>query len=45
AKAAMEGVQLVDDALFFCANYANKGSWIEANRAYAETIGNHVFYY
>ena len=45
AKAAMEGVNLVDDALFFCANYASKGSWIEGNRTYAETIGNHIFYY
>ncbi len=45
AKVALEGVRLVDDALFFCANYASKGSWIAANRAYAETIGNHIFYY
>ncbi len=45
AKAALEGVELVDDALFFCANYVNKGSWIEENRSYAETIGNHIFYY
>ena len=45
AKVALEGVQVVDDALFFCANYAAKGSWIAANRQYAETIGNHVFYY
>lgn len=45
AKVALEGVSLVDDALFFCANYANKGSWIAANREYAETIGNHIFYY
>ena len=45
AKVALEGVSLVDDALFFCANYVNKGSWIAANRTYAETIGNHIFYY
>lgn len=45
AKAALEGVELVDDALFFCANYVSNGSWIEENRAYAETIGNHIFYY
>lgn len=45
AKVALEGVELVDDALFFCANYVNKGSWIAANREYAETIGNHIFYY
>ena len=45
AKAALEGVELVDDALFFCANYVSNGSWIEANRSYAETIGNHIFYY
>ena len=45
AKVALEGVSLVDDALFFCANYVSKGSWIEANREYAETIGNHIFYY
>ena len=45
AKAALEGVEMVDDALYFCANYVNKGSWIAANREYAETIGNHIFYY
>lgn len=45
AKAVLEGVEVVEDALFFCANRVNQGSWMANNREYVETIGNHVFYY
>lgn len=45
AKVVLEGVEVVDNALYFCANRVSKGSWMEKNREYIETIGNHVFYY
>lgn len=45
AKAVLEGVNVVDNALFFCAKRVSKGSWMDNNREYIETIGNHVFYY
>lgn len=44
AKIVLEGVEVVEDALFFCANRVNSGSWMAQNREYVETIGNHVFY-
>lgn len=45
AKAVLEGVEVVDNALYFCAGRVSSGSWMEKNREYIETIGNHVFYY
>ena len=45
AKVVLEGVNVVDNALFFCATRVSKGSWMDNNREYIETIGNHVFYY
>ena len=45
AKVVLEGVEVVGDALFFCAKRVSKGSWMDNNRQYIETIGNHVFYY
>lgn len=45
AKVVLEGVEVVDNALYFCANRVSKGSWMDKNREYIETIGNHVFYY
>ena len=45
AKVVLEGVEVVDNALYFCADRVNKGSWMAKNREYVETIGNHVFYY
>ena len=45
AKVVLEGVEVVDNALYFCADRVNKGSWMAKNREYIETIGNHVFYY
>ena len=45
AKVVLEGVNVVDNALFFCAKRVSKGSWMDNNREYIETIGNHVFYY
>jgi len=45
AKVVLEGVEVVDNALYFCADRVSKGSWMDKNREYIETIGNHVFYY
>ena len=45
AKIALEGVSVVDNALYFCARRVSSGSWMDRNRQYIETIGNHVFYY
>ncbi|MBQ6614351.1 MAG: cell wall hydrolase [Clostridia bacterium] len=45
AKVVLEGVNVVDNALFFCAKRVSKGSWMDNNREYIDTIGNHVFYY
>ena len=45
AKVVLEGVSVVDNALFFCATRVSKGSWMDNNREYIDTIGNHVFYY
>ncbi len=45
AKVVLEGVNVVDNALFFCATRVSKGSWMDNNREYIDTIGNHVFYY
>lgn len=44
AKVAMEGIEVVDNALFFCAGVAREGSWMDTHREYIETIGNHSFY-
>lgn len=44
AKIALEGTQVID-ALYFCAARGAKGSWMDRNRTYIETIGNHVFYW
>lgn len=44
AKIVLEGVEVVEDALFFCAGRVSSGSWMDKNREYVETIGNHVFY-
>ena len=45
AKVVLEGVEVVDNALYFCSDRVSKGSWMDKNREYIETIGNHVFYY
>lgn len=44
AKIALEGTQVVD-ALYFCPVKGAKGSWMDRNRTYIDTIGNHVFYW
>lgn len=44
AKVALEGVEVVDNALYFCSGRVSKGSWMDRTRQYVETIGNHVFY-
>ena len=44
-EVVLEGVEVVDNALYFCAGRVSKGSWMAKNREYIETIGNHVFYY
>lgn len=45
AKIALEGVEVVDDALYFCTRSVSPRSWAQKNRPYATTIGDHVFYY
>lgn len=45
AKIALEGVEVVGDALFFCATRVSEGSWMDRTREYIDTIGRHVFYY
>lgn len=45
AKVVLEGVNVVDNALFFCATRVSEGSWMDNNREFIETIGNHTFYY
>lgn len=45
AKVVLEGVEVVGDALFFCATRVSEGSWMDRNREYIDTIGRHVFYY
>ena len=45
AKVVLEGVNVVDNALFFCAKRVSAGSWMDNNRQHIATIGNHVFYY
>ncbi|MBQ4150728.1 MAG: cell wall hydrolase [Clostridia bacterium] len=44
AKIVLEGTEVID-ALYFCAARGASGSWMDRNRTYIETIGNHVFYW
>lgn len=44
AKLAMQGVNIVDNCLFFFNPSLSQGSWIVNNRIYYKTIGCHQFY-
>ncbi len=44
AKICLEGYTLSKDILYFFNPRYTSGSWVKANREYAFTIGNHVFY-
>jgi len=45
AKIALEGEALKEPVLFFMEPRKSVSRWIEKNRTYAYTIGNHDFYY
>jgi len=44
AKLCLEGAVVTDKALFFCNPAIATGTWIQRNRSYLMTIGNHAFY-
>ena len=44
AKRALNGENVVGDAMYFYAPSLSQGVWINANRAYLMTIGCHQFY-
>ncbi len=44
AKLCLEGATVADDALFFCNPAIAVSTWIQRNRPYLMTLGNHAFY-
>lgn len=44
AKAALNGTNVIGNALYFYAPALSKGVWINANCSYLQTIGGHRFY-
>ena len=44
AKLCLDGAVVTADALFFCNPAISVGTWIQNNRPYRMTIGNHAFY-
>lgn len=44
AKRALDGENVIGDALYFYAPALSQGTWINANRVYSQTIGCHRFY-
>jgi N-acetylmuramoyl-L-alanine amidase len=44
AKLCLEGAIVTDKALYFCNPAIATGTWIQRNRVYLVTIGNHAFY-
>jgi len=44
AKLCLEGAVVTDKALYFCNPAIATGTWIQRNRDYLMTIGNHAFY-
>lgn len=44
AKAALDGKNVIGNALYFYAPALSKGVWINANCTYLQTIGGHRFY-
>lgn len=44
AKLCLEGAVVTSDALYFCNRALAVSTWIERNRPYCMTLGNHSFY-
>jgi N-acetylmuramoyl-L-alanine amidase len=44
AKICLEGTNVIEDSLYFFNPQTAQSFWIERNRTYIRTIGNHVFY-
>ncbi|MBE6637125.1 MAG: copper amine oxidase [Ruminococcaceae bacterium] len=44
AKLCLDGAVVTEDALFFCNTAIAANTWIQQNRPYRMTVGNHTFY-